>query len=125
MALAKHFELLIRDDERFEIPARRHLGMVVFRLKGQNELTENLLKRLNSTGSCLNIICQVPCGKLGSKFDRIDARGARLVEGQIRHPIHGHFSEDDGRGRRERLEHHPDHCQRQHSEREGKGEAQR
>ena len=50
MALAKHFELLIRDDERFEIPAKRHLGMVVFRLKGQNELTENLLKRLNSTG---------------------------------------------------------------------------
>ena len=39
--------------------------MVVFRLKGQNELTENLLKRLNSTGSCLNIICQVPCGKFG------------------------------------------------------------
>ena len=99
--------------------------MVVFRLKGQNELTENLLKRLNSTGSCLNIICQVPCGKFGSKFDRIDARRARLVERQIRHPIHGHFSEDDGRGRRERLEHHPDHCQRQHSEREGKGEAQR
>ena len=59
VALAKHFELLIRDDERFEIPARRHLGMVVFRLKGQNELTENLLKRLNSTGSCLKTICQV------------------------------------------------------------------
>ena len=68
VALAKHFELLIRDDERFEIPARRHLGMVVFRLKGQNELTENLLKRLNSTGSCLNVICQVPCGKFGSKI---------------------------------------------------------
>ena len=50
VALAKHFELLIREDERFEIPAKRHLGMVVFRLKGQNELTENLLKRLNSTG---------------------------------------------------------------------------
>lgn len=50
VALAKHFELLIREDERFEIPAKRHLGMVVFRLKGQNELTENLLKRLNGTG---------------------------------------------------------------------------
>ena len=48
--MAKHFELLIREDERFEIPAKRHLGMVVFRLKGPNELTENLLKRLNSTG---------------------------------------------------------------------------
>ena len=58
VALAKHFELLIREDERFEIPARRHLGMVVFRLKGPNELTENLLKRLNSTGKS-SVIFQI------------------------------------------------------------------
>ncbi len=33
---------------RFEIPAARHMGMVVFRLKGENALTEKLLKKLNS-----------------------------------------------------------------------------
>ncbi len=38
-------------DSRFEIPAKRHLGMVVFRLKGEsNEDTEKLLKKLNSSG---------------------------------------------------------------------------
>ena len=48
--MAQKFEALIRSDDRFEIPAARHLGMVVFRLKGDNELTERLLKRLNSSG---------------------------------------------------------------------------
>ena len=33
---------------RFEIPAARHMGMVVFRLKGDNAMTEKLLKKLNS-----------------------------------------------------------------------------
>ena len=48
--LAKTFENLIQSDNRFIIPAKRHLGMVVFALRGGNELTELLLKRLNSTG---------------------------------------------------------------------------
>ena len=83
--MAAMMEELIRDDTRFEIPAERYLGMVVFRLKvsvckitirikssryaytlvldstaynhltvaifqGTNELTESLLKRLNSSG---------------------------------------------------------------------------
>lgn len=38
------------NDKRFEIPAARHLGLVVFRLRGENHLTERLLKRLNSKG---------------------------------------------------------------------------
>ena len=50
MRLAQKFEALVRSDDRFEIPAARHLGMVVFRLKGDNSLTETLLKRLNSSG---------------------------------------------------------------------------
>lgn len=49
--LAQKFEALILADSRFEIPAARHLGMVVFRLIGENELTEKLLKRLNSRGN--------------------------------------------------------------------------
>ncbi|KAH7639596.1 histidine decarboxylase [Dermatophagoides farinae] len=48
--LAMAFEELIKMDQRFEIPAKRHLGMVVFRLKGHNQLTEMLLKKLNSSG---------------------------------------------------------------------------
>lgn len=41
---------MIKSDDRFEIPAARHLGMVVFRLKGPNELTEALLKKINTSG---------------------------------------------------------------------------
>ena len=46
--LAGKFEALVRSDPRFEIPASRHLGMVVFRLKGDCAMTEKLLKKLNS-----------------------------------------------------------------------------
>ncbi|XP_067205678.1 histidine decarboxylase isoform X2 [Linepithema humile] len=48
--LAQKFEALVLADARFEIPASRHLGMVVFRLRGENTLTERLLKKLNSRG---------------------------------------------------------------------------
>ncbi|XP_008477680.1 histidine decarboxylase [Diaphorina citri] len=48
--LAQKFEALVLGDPRFEIPAARHLGMVVIRLLGENILTEKLLKRLNSKG---------------------------------------------------------------------------
>ncbi|XP_041988627.1 histidine decarboxylase-like isoform X1 [Aricia agestis] len=48
--LAQKFEALILADQRFEIPQARNLGMVAFRLKGDNTLTEMLLKRLNARG---------------------------------------------------------------------------
>jgi histidine decarboxylase len=48
--LAKEFEAMVKSDARFEIPAARHLGMVVFRLKGPNDLTEMLLKKINTSG---------------------------------------------------------------------------
>ena len=41
----------MKSDPRFELTAARHLGMVVFRLKGENELTEKLLKKINSSGT--------------------------------------------------------------------------
>ncbi|NXL93858.1 DCHS decarboxylase, partial [Alectura lathami] len=49
---AKFFESLVKSDPLFEIPAKRHLGLVVFRLKacGPNWLTEKLLKELSSSG---------------------------------------------------------------------------
>ena len=52
--LAKIFEQLVGSDERFEVPVERHMGMVVFRLKGENEMTEKLLKRLNGSGNAVN-----------------------------------------------------------------------
>ncbi|KAK1127538.1 hypothetical protein K0M31_004070 [Melipona bicolor] len=48
--LAQKFEALVLADARFEIPATRHLGLVVFRLRGENSLTERLLKKMNSRG---------------------------------------------------------------------------
>lgn len=50
MRLAQKFEALVFADARFEISASRHLGLVVFRLRGENTLTERLLKKLNSRG---------------------------------------------------------------------------
>ncbi|KAF5283291.1 hypothetical protein FQA39_LY17355 [Lamprigera yunnana] len=49
--LAEKFENLLLSDSRFELPAKRYLGLVVFRLIGENHLTEKLLKRLNSRGN--------------------------------------------------------------------------
>ena len=53
--MAKQFEAFVASDDRFEIPAERHMGMVVFRLKGENEMTEKLLKKLNGSGRKLKI----------------------------------------------------------------------
>ncbi|XP_069339946.1 histidine decarboxylase isoform X2 [Eulemur rufifrons] len=48
--MAKYFESLVRNDPFFEIPAKRHLGLVVFRLKGPNCLTESVLKEVAKAG---------------------------------------------------------------------------
>ncbi|XP_066491107.1 histidine decarboxylase [Tiliqua scincoides] len=48
--MAKYFESLVQSDPLFEIPAKRHLGLVVFRLKGPNWMTEKVLKDLNRSG---------------------------------------------------------------------------
>ncbi|XP_043489065.1 histidine decarboxylase isoform X2 [Polistes fuscatus] len=48
--LAQKFEALVLADPRFEIAATRHLGLVVFRLRGENNSTERLLKKMNSRG---------------------------------------------------------------------------
>ncbi|KAM6426723.1 histidine decarboxylase isoform 2-T2 [Liasis olivaceus] len=48
--MAKYFESLLRSDPLFEIPAKRHLGLVVFRVKGPNWMTEKVLKDLNKSG---------------------------------------------------------------------------
>ncbi|XP_049637400.1 histidine decarboxylase isoform X2 [Suncus etruscus] len=48
--MAQYFESLVRKEPFFEIPAQRHLGLVVFRLKGPNCLTDCLLKEIVNTG---------------------------------------------------------------------------
>ncbi|XP_059771531.1 histidine decarboxylase isoform X2 [Balaenoptera ricei] len=48
--MAKYFESLVRNEPFFEIPAKRHLGLVVFRLKGPNCLTETVLKEIAKAG---------------------------------------------------------------------------
>ncbi|XP_062405889.1 histidine decarboxylase [Sardina pilchardus] len=49
--MAKLFESLVRSDPNFEIPAKRHLGLVVFCLKGGNAPTQELLQRLTKSGA--------------------------------------------------------------------------
>lgn len=48
--MAHYFEELVRCDDRFEITAEVIMGLVCFRLKGDNELSERLLKRINAKG---------------------------------------------------------------------------
>ncbi|OAF69878.1 Histidine decarboxylase, partial [Intoshia linei] len=57
--LAEYFEINLLKDDRFHIPAKRNLGLVVFRLKGENELSEKLLKHLNKTGHIYCIPAQL------------------------------------------------------------------
>ncbi|KAG8001271.1 Histidine decarboxylase [Nibea albiflora] len=48
--MAKLLESQIRRDPNFELPVERHLGLVVFCLKGGNALTQELLRRLTRSG---------------------------------------------------------------------------
>ncbi|XP_012504677.1 PREDICTED: histidine decarboxylase isoform X2 [Propithecus coquereli] len=65
--MAKYFESLVRNDPFFEIPAKRHLGLVVFRLKGPNCLTESVLKEI-AKGGCLFLIPATVQDKLIIRF---------------------------------------------------------
>ncbi|KAK0144010.1 Histidine decarboxylase [Merluccius polli] len=49
--MAELLESHIKKDPNFEVPAKRHLGLVVFSLTGGNALTQELLRRL--TASCV------------------------------------------------------------------------
>ncbi|XP_053321114.1 histidine decarboxylase isoform X2 [Spea bombifrons] len=49
--MAKYFESLVKSDQLFEVPAKRHMGLVVFRIKGPNFLTEEVLTELTKSGN--------------------------------------------------------------------------
>ena len=79
VSLAKEFEELVRSDNRFELPAERHLGLVVFRIKGENELTESLLKKINSSGK---LHC-VPCSLKGKYVIRFTVSSPMTTSNDI------------------------------------------
>ncbi|XP_072321675.1 histidine decarboxylase [Eucyclogobius newberryi] len=57
--MAKLLESQIRKDPNFEIPAQRHLGLVVFCLKRGNAATQELLTRLTRSGSLYLIPAEI------------------------------------------------------------------
>ncbi|XP_061892727.1 histidine decarboxylase [Entelurus aequoreus] len=57
--MAKLLESLIRSEPHFDIPAQRHLGLVVFCLKAGNALTQELLRRLTCSGTMYLIPAEV------------------------------------------------------------------
>uniref|UniRef100_A0A146LYZ4 Histidine decarboxylase n=2 Tax=Lygus hesperus TaxID=30085 RepID=A0A146LYZ4_LYGHE len=77
--LAQKFEALVRADSRFQVPVKRHLGLVVFRIVGDNILTERLLKRLNSRG---NLHC-VPASLKGQYVIRFVVTSQRTTVDDI------------------------------------------
>ncbi|KAJ0001613.1 hypothetical protein NQD34_001409 [Periophthalmus magnuspinnatus] len=79
--MAKLLESLIRKDPNFEIPAPRHLGLVVFCLKRGNALTQELLSRLTRSGTMYLIPAEV-----GSKrIIRFTVTSQFTTEEDIRH----------------------------------------
>uniref|UniRef100_A0A3Q2P3T7 Histidine decarboxylase n=1 Tax=Fundulus heteroclitus TaxID=8078 RepID=A0A3Q2P3T7_FUNHE len=57
--MAKLLESHIRSDPNFEVPAERHLGLVVFCLKAGNTLTQELLRRLTRSGTMYLIPAEI------------------------------------------------------------------
>ncbi|KAM8877264.1 histidine decarboxylase [Synchiropus picturatus] len=51
VSMAKLLESQIKKEAHFEVPAERHLGLVVFSLTGGNALTQELLRRLTRSGT--------------------------------------------------------------------------
>ena len=77
--LAGYFEDLVRQDDRFEIAAPRIMGLIVFRLRSGNEMTECLLKRLNADGK---LHC-VPASLKGTYVIRFTVTSTRTTREDI------------------------------------------
>ncbi|XP_078685370.1 aromatic-L-amino-acid decarboxylase-like [Branchiostoma floridae x Branchiostoma belcheri] len=79
IGLAKEFEALVRSDERFEVTAKVVMGLVCFRLKGSNELNEQLLKQVNE-GRKIHL---VPSQVRGTYFLRFAVCAATTESGDV------------------------------------------
>ncbi|KAK9870418.1 hypothetical protein WA026_007989 [Henosepilachna vigintioctopunctata] len=75
IGLAHYFESLVKADDRFEVTQEVVMGLVCFRLKGSNDISKYLLKRLNKRG----LIHLVPSEVRGTYFLRM-AVCSRLTE---------------------------------------------
>lgn len=78
VSLARQFESFVLDDERFEIATEVNMGLVCFRLKGDNHLTEKLYNKLMErknifvtpcTYNSRPIIRFCICSRLCERFD--------------------------------------------------------
>lgn len=67
IALAHEFEAYVNEDPLFELIGDVSMGLVCFRLKGSNEINEQLLKRINGNGK----IHLVPSKIRGTFFLRL------------------------------------------------------
>lgn len=77
--LGHYFEKLVINDAAFDVPAERILGLIVFRLKGPNELTKELLRRLNLSGK----IYVVPASIKGLYVIRFTVTSTETTEDDI------------------------------------------
>ena len=59
VALAGEFRDLVAKDQRFEMPVAAAMGLVCFRLKGADELSENLLKAINGAAKIYMVPAKV------------------------------------------------------------------
>src|SRR5580704_215804 len=75
--LAQTFLAWVREDSRFELMAPAPLNLICFRLKGGDELNEELLRRLNASGQLY-----ISHTKLNGKFT------LRFCVGQMRTELH-------------------------------------
>ncbi|XP_074654219.1 aromatic-L-amino-acid decarboxylase-like [Tubulanus polymorphus] len=57
--LAKRFEALVRTDKRFEVIGKVTMGLVCFRIKGSNSITQCLLRSVNDSGKIHVVPAQV------------------------------------------------------------------
>ncbi|XP_075237768.1 aromatic-L-amino-acid decarboxylase-like [Lycorma delicatula] len=65
---AKYFESLVREDDRFEVLNIVRCGLVCFRLKGENVLTQDLLANINASGKLHMVPAKIKDNKYVIRF---------------------------------------------------------
>ncbi|XP_037094159.1 aromatic-L-amino-acid decarboxylase-like [Pollicipes pollicipes] len=69
VALARQFEELVRQDRRFEVVSPASMGVVCFRVRGEdNTATERLLERVTAAGRVFMVSTMVPGRRLAARF---------------------------------------------------------
>lgn len=64
----------MKADPLFEVPVKRHLGLVAFRLRGDDQPTEQLLRLMNSRGRVHCVPAQLPDKRYIIRFTVTSAR---------------------------------------------------